>query len=179
MIQRGHIDRTELDDQDLSLLARHGDSVSLNELWERAIPVIERLAGCFTRKYDWISHEDMVQGVLLEFPKIFKRYKPNKGVKVSKYLYLSFYRACQDYLRKEDPLGVKIPQKQKYPHFIHLSEFDESPELSEAIINDGVKRLGTKKYAASLEEGPAVNLGLRMSDGFTVHDLCYHGEWYG
>ncbi len=151
--KRGDIQMAELSDDDMAILARFGDPEALSSLWERFIPLAARVARLFANptNYHWINADDLAQSVLAEFPKIIKRYKPYhpKQVGIRQYLYFSFYRASQDALRKEDPLGVQIPQKKKYPKWSHLCgigntdafEHDDSQSGYAQIVYDGYDRL--------------------------------------
>ena len=110
---------------ELALLSRFGSAEAERVLWSKSLPIVNRIAGHFHGKYPWVERDDIAQSVALEFPKIIRRFKPELAPKgVSYYLYFSFYRAAQDHMRREDPLGVRIPQKRKYPKYFHLSGED-------------------------------------------------------
>lgn len=107
-------------------------------LWERYYEVAERVAKQFGQKYPHLDSEDLGQSVVMHFPKIVERYDPKHG-NFDRYAKISLYRACQDECRKDDPLGIQIPQKSHYPMFVHLSAFEMAdPEL---VINDGLSRI--------------------------------------
>lgn len=127
-------------DEELALLAVHGDSEAFGLLWERTIPTARRLGKFFHRRYPWIEAAEISQGVLIDFPKILNRYDPEKGVLWAKYSYISYYRACQDFLRKHDPIGIKFPQRKHYPGWCSLDAIHGGRNTDQVII-DGLKRL--------------------------------------
>lgn len=141
--KRGKLELSEILDDDLAILAVFEDSEAMDELWTRMIPLVERVTRLFVNRYPWIDHNDLTQSVLVEFPKIIKRFNPNheSGNPIRKYLYHSFWRASQDALRKEDPLGIQIPQKMPYPEWLHLSNYSEHSELIEAVTLEGYERI--------------------------------------
>ena len=136
----------ELSTDDLAVLASNGDSEALSLLWVAAIPRIRKMARRFTARYPWVDTGDLAQSVLLQFPKIVRRYKWKKARGWERYLSCTIFRATQDELRKEDPLGVKIPQKKRYPAWRRLSDFCALDRgcgdgASESVIIDGYKNL--------------------------------------
>jgi DNA-directed RNA polymerase specialized sigma subunit len=109
-------------DDEIALLSKYGDSEALSILWQSVLPTINRIAGYFHAKYPWIEQEDIAQSIALEVPKIVRRFNPARATHgVKRYFYFAFYRAAQDTLRREDPLGVRIPRKRRYPPFAHLT----------------------------------------------------------
>ena len=148
------IDFSLMPEDDIALISRFGDREAFEILWQRAIPQVERIAGRFTGKYPWIEHDDLTQNILVAFPKIVARYDPwrakERRITWNKYLYFAFYRAAQDALRREDPLGVGIPQKARYPAWCRLSEISDSQNLIESIVLDGI---------AAIDRGEACVLG--------------------
>lgn len=143
--------------EELAFLAKHGDSESMRHLWESCLPTIDRIAGYFHARYPWIDQEDISQAIALEVPKIIRRFNPNKATQGAKrYFYFGFYRAAQDCLRREDPLGVKIPHKRRYPSFSHLCgamgvRHGEATNFDETVIR-GLENLD-KGYVLDMEPG--------------------------
>lgn len=111
-------------------------------LWGRFYDLTLRRAGKFGRKYRHIDAEDLANSATMHFPKIVNRYDPKQGG-FERYATISIYRACQDELRKDDPLGVQIPQREHYPMFTHLSAFDhlDSETYVSGIVEDGMTRI--------------------------------------
>lgn len=132
-------------EDDLAILSFLGDDSAISRLWEQSIPLAGRVARLFTRRYGWIVHEDLTQSILVQVPRIIARFKPDvareKQITWSKYLYFALYRACQDELRRHDPLGVKIPRKKMYPNWCVFSELTDSSEHLDAIVDEGLKRI--------------------------------------
>ena len=182
--KRGKIDFDTLGEDETALLSHFGDTEAFNILWAASIPQVERIAGLFVRRYPWISHEDLVQTVLCDFPKLVSRYDPEKArtrnITWNKYLYFAFYRAAQDALRREDPLGVKIPQKARYPSWRRFSELTSSQALLEAIVIDGLDKIDRGDDAIlDPENSPDENSyeGLRRQTASPeYHDHVYHGK---
>lgn len=86
-------------------------------LWQYMLEKTQKIAAKFCKKYYWIDGEDLTHNVLMNHKqKIFDRYNigDKSNTSFSKYSYHAIYRAAQDELRKEDPLGMKIPQKKKH-----------------------------------------------------------------
>jgi hypothetical protein len=161
--KRGDIQVADLSDNDIALLARFGDDEAFAALWQRSIAIAEKVTHKFANKYDWINQDDLTQSVLAEFPKIINRYKPNhpKQVGIRQYLYFAFYRATQDALRKEDPLGIRIPQKNKtYPKWSHLSTVERKVDSGrrggrlgiEGLVLDGMNRID-RGFEVNLDNG--------------------------
>lgn len=132
---------SKLTDDELALLAHHGDSEAVSVLWERLVDLVSRLARSFCQKYPHIDFDDLSQSILLHVPKIIDRYVVGK-TPFRRYAAVTLYRAGQDELRKNDPLGVRIPQKTHYPEFTHLSIFTGHEDQSiDVIVNDGIDRI--------------------------------------
>lgn len=140
--------------EEVALLSKHGDTEALKILWEQSLPTIDRIAGHFHRRYPWIEQEDISQAVASCFPKIIRRFDPEKATSgVNRYLYFAFYYAAQDFLRHQDPLGVAIPYKKPYPHFVHFSSLtneDWSPLVMEEIITKAADNMD-RGYPPDLE----------------------------
>lgn len=147
------LDLSKASNHELAILAHFGDEEGSTHLWERLSDLAGRIAMSFRNKYPWIDAQDLKQSILLTYPKIVNRFDHTK-VKFDKYVAISFYRAAQDELRKEDPLGIGIPQKSKYPKYAHLSDFWDGTEEDDfsldGFISDGIKRLD-KGYVCSRE----------------------------
>lgn len=176
MVALGKIDLDTLPPDDAALIAHFGDDEATQFLWRQATIKVERIAGLFVRRYSWISHEDLCQEALIVFPKILARYNPAKGTSWDKYLYFSVYRACQDALRREDPLGVRIPQKSRYPSWRRLSEISESNALLEGIVLDGINKIDRGEifsYDSSDENYDQFRQAKPPSE---YHDMVYHGS---
>jgi hypothetical protein len=108
--------------------------VQLRDLQElitaHAIGLAERIAKKTVRKYPWIDPDDLRQELIIPLPRWIERYNPKDRSKTSwsKYLYhkLNFY--VKDVLRREDPVGIKWPQREQYPTWFRLG--DQSGRLS-------------------------------------------------
>lgn len=110
--------------EEVAMLSKYGDPEALSRLWESTLPTIDRIAGYFHAKYPWIEQEEIAQSLSLEVPKIVQRFDPMKARQgVKRYFYFALYRAAQDFFRREDPLGVRIPHKRRYPSFAHFGGF--------------------------------------------------------
>ena len=103
------------------------------EVYTRALPIAQNIAGRYAKKYDWISAEDLVQNLMFEIPTIMYAYRDDdaSGNPWSKYLFYKLYFKAKDYLRKEDPVGIKWPQKKQYPKWHRLG--DESLDGFEVV----------------------------------------------
>lgn len=139
-----------LHEDHLAVLARYGDRDAAKLLWELSIPQVGRVTHSFAARYPWINHNDLTQDVLADFPKFLKRYDPTKAHSWNKFLYFTIYHAAQDALRKEDPLGVRIPQKKPYPAWRRLSDLADDPYILEGVVLDGLTNLD-KNYTTNLE----------------------------
>lgn len=129
---------------EVALLAKYGDEAAYSYLWEAIIPNVSAVTKSFAARYPRINQEDFEQSVLCAFPKILRRYDPYRGKAFEIYLYFSAYRLCQDLLRANDPLGVKIPQKAPYPKHFNLSELDQL--TLEQTINDGLDNIDRCRF---------------------------------
>jgi len=183
--KRGKISLAHISQDDAALLARHGDTEALSFLWSLAIPQVERIAGLFVRRYPWIDHDDLTQTMLAEFPKLVARFRPcqarAKKITWNKYLYFALYRTGQDALRREDPLGVSIPQKAKYPSWRRFSEITDSSNLTEQIIVDGLAKIDRGDSAVLDADIPAPDENNRdacksSKKSQEYHDYIYHGN---
>jgi hypothetical protein len=114
--------------------------VQLRDLQElitaHAIGLAERIAKKTVRRYPWIDLEDLRQELIIPLPRWIQRYNPSDKSKTSwsKYLYhkMNFY--VKDVLRKEDPVGIKWPQREQYPTWFRLG--DQSGRLSSSSSRD-------------------------------------------
>lgn len=122
MVQVGIFNWQTMVLDEVALLAKHNYGEAMSATWQRVIPQVQRVSGSICAKYPWVDAEDIIQNVLVEVPKLIRRWKPEKGKNFDRYMYFSIYRATQDALRRLDPLGVQIPQKKPYPSYRHLSE---------------------------------------------------------
>lgn len=136
------IDLDRVTEEEVALLAVHGDKEAYGYLWAKSESTAQRLGLFFQRKYPWVDGADIAQGVLLCFPKIISRYDPEKGTPWKKYCYHCYYRSAQDFLRKLDPLGIKYPQRKHYPAYVSTEQV-----LDEQAIIDGLKSLDNGKQA--------------------------------
>ena len=128
---------------EIALLGKHGDPEALRIFWESILPMIDRIAGHFHKKYPWVDARDISQSVACEVPKMIKRFDPDKATKgVNRYFYFAIYRAAQDHLRKEDPLGVGIPHRMKYPAFGHLSDIAPPSSKSKSLVENEIIQRG-------------------------------------
>lgn len=123
------LDFGELDDDEMFEHSRR----AAVEVFTRAVPIARKLAVRYCRKYDWVNPEDLAQNMILEVPRFMYSYDPcnASGTSWSKYLFHKFYFLAKDLLRKEDPLGVKWPQKKVYPKWHRLA--DEALEGFEVV----------------------------------------------
>jgi hypothetical protein len=103
------------------------------EVYTRALPIAKKIAERYAKKYDWISAEDLTQNLMYEIPSIMYAYRDDdaSGNPWSKYLFYKLYFKGKDYLRKEDPVGIKWPQKKQYPKWHRLG--DESLDGFEVV----------------------------------------------
>lgn len=141
--------------EEITLLSKHGDSEAMSRLWESTLPTIDRIAGYFHAKYPWIEREEIAQSLSLEVPKIVQRFDPMRARQgVKRYFYFAFYRAAQDFFRREDPLGVRIPHKRRYPSFAHFGGFcfEDGQKLKslDEIIARGLDNMD-RGYLADVE----------------------------
>lgn len=108
--------------------------VQLRELQElitaHAIQLADRIASKAVRKYSWLCADDLRQELVIPLPRWIARFNPKdkSGTTWSKYLYhkMNFY--LKDVLRREDPVGIKWPQREQYPTWFRLG--DQSSRLS-------------------------------------------------
>lgn len=105
-----------------------------------AIELAERIARKTARKYPWIDPDDLRQELIIPLPRWIASYNPEDKSKTtwSKYLYhkLNFY--VKDVLRREDPVGIKWPQRKQYPTWFRLG--DQSGRLSSSSSHDEESR---------------------------------------
>ena len=111
---------SELDD-DAMFAVSHA---AAQEVYTRAQPIARKLAARACKKYDWVNVDDLTQNLMLEIPRFMFAYDPHSPSKTSwsKYLFHKLYFYVKDLLRKEDPLGVKWPQKKVYPKWHRLAD---------------------------------------------------------
>lgn len=149
------LDLAKISEDDLAIIACNGDRPAIRFLWEASTPLVAKLTGRFASRIGgWIDWQDVRQNVMLEVPKIIKRYKPALAKKGwSRYLACSLYRATQDVLRREDPLGVSIPQKKSYPVFCRLTDLTCDPVMLDMIVNKGAQNLDAGHV---MQEGPCI-----------------------
>lgn len=123
-VKRGRIDLTQITDEELAILARHGDKQAFTHLWAKIIPAVKKVVNRFAKNSVWVrnNREDIVQGVLTKYPVFIKRYDAEKlSTTFSKWLHHTLVRITQDVLRQQkDMLGISIPQKTPYPVWSHL-----------------------------------------------------------
>lgn len=112
--------KEEQEIQDLCVAVK----VGMVEIWKRLLPVAQRIAANYVKKYTWIDPEDLSQKMLLIVPEIVRQYQIGNaaGNSFSKYAYHRLYYEAKDCLREEDPLGIKWPQKKKYPEWHRLGD---------------------------------------------------------
>ncbi len=112
--------KEEQEIQDLCVAVKIGQA----QIWQRLHPIAQRIAANYCKKYTWIDPEDLAQQMLLIVPEIIKRYDFDNtaGNSFSKYAYHRLYFEAKDCLREEDPLGIKWPQKKKYPEWHRLGD---------------------------------------------------------
>lgn len=87
-----------------------------------AVHLARRIAHKTVLRYSWIDEDDLQQNLLLGLPRFLDRYRPNDKSKTawSKNLYFRFIFFVKDILRREDPLGIRWPQRQHYPSWFRL-----------------------------------------------------------
>jgi DNA-directed RNA polymerase specialized sigma subunit len=118
------IDYESLTSNDLVLLVHAGDNRAFEILCLSILPVAERIARNYARRYTWLDHEDIRQETLLAIHRIIKGFRPGKGASLEKYVYHRITYEVKDVLRCEDPLGISWPQKGKghYPEWHRLGD---------------------------------------------------------
>jgi len=138
------IDLSKMETDDVFLLARRANV----EVYERALPVAQKVARAYCRRYDWISVDDLVQDLMFEIPRVMYGFREDNaaGNNWSKYLYFKLGFKAKDILRREDPLGISHPQKKAYPQWHRLGDeslsgFDPKDhrsdvELPEEMVED-------------------------------------------
>lgn len=149
-------------EDDLALEAKQGNTQAFSKLWELSVPRISRIAAKVCKRYPWIASEDVAGEVHLQFPKLFKRWKPERGTKWSKFAGISVYRAVQDVLRKEDPLGIKLPIKSRYPEWRRLGDLRKDfrdgfrqTSCVDGLLSDGIDRIDRGyEFTPGDEESP-------------------------
>jgi DNA-directed RNA polymerase specialized sigma24 family protein len=119
-------------------------------VYERALPLAEKVARAYCKRYKWICPDDLTQDLMYEIPRIMYRYREDNaaGNSWSKYLYHRLHFLAKDVLRKEDPLGISFPQKREYPSWHRLGDesldgFDpidirETIEDVEVVLKDEI-----------------------------------------
>jgi DNA-directed RNA polymerase specialized sigma subunit len=147
------LDLSKATNHELAILAHFGDEEGSSHLWERLTTLAGKIAMTFVKRYPWVAFDDLNQSILLTYPKIISRFDPSKA-KFEKFVAISFYRAAQDELRRQDPLGIGIPQKSHYPAYTQISNVEsrlckrDNPQMLDEIINAGVERI-RKGYKCS------------------------------
>lgn len=123
------LDIESLDNDQLFAVSRE----LAHAVFVRSIPIARKLAARYCKKYGWVNPDDLAQTMILEVPRFMYSYNPNNasGTSWSKYLFHKLYFLAKDLLRKEDPLGVKWPQKKVYPKWHRLA--DEALEGFEVV----------------------------------------------
>jgi DNA-directed RNA polymerase specialized sigma24 family protein len=113
-------DFSELNVDEMFMLARRANT----EVFERALPIVQKVARAYCRRYEWINQEDLVQDLMCEVPRVMYGYREDNdaGNVWSKYLYWRLQFKAKDVLRREDPLGISHPQKRKYPAWHRLGD---------------------------------------------------------
>lgn len=178
MAKQGKIDVTKLTDEELAILARHGDKKAFAYLWEKIIPDVRKVVNRFAKNSGWVrsNREDVAQGVLCKFPTFIKRYDADKlSTTFSKWLHHTLVRITQDVLRQQkDSLGICIPQKVPYPTWTHLGSFSESASVDmEWEIHEGIKRIDRGEQP-NLD--PSSNLDfVRPKKGIVTTDIPF--DW--
>jgi DNA-directed RNA polymerase specialized sigma subunit len=124
---------------ELVTTAKAGDNNAVNQLWEGSFATIQKAASQVARRSSHnITEDDLTSEVVIEFPKILRRFQPERGVKWEQYIYYAAYRAAMDRVRASDPLGLGHPivrrGRKGYP--VWCSSVDFSPEQLEAGIRN-------------------------------------------
>ncbi len=145
----------EIELQTLAVSAKSGCEESKKRVFEKLLPVAERIARTYCDKYNWVDAEDLAQEMLLVVPGIIRRYDPSNsaGNSFSKYAYHRLYFEAKDCLRQEDPLGIKWPQKKHYPEWHRLG--DEGFETFEVMANDADSQISETEVLSDLAAGRA------------------------
>lgn len=151
MAKQGKINLTAITDEELAILARHGDKKAFAYLWEKIIPDVRKVVNRFAKNSVWVrsNREDVAQGVLCKYPTFIKRYDADKlSTTFSKWLHHTLVRITQDVLRQQkDSLGISIPQKMPYPQWSHLGGLvsHRGPGMArsdiEWQIEEGIRRI--------------------------------------
>lgn len=119
-------------DDSIAILRAVQDAIT-----EHAIVLAKRIAAKTVRKYQWIDGDDLQQELLIPVQRWIGTFAVDHSSNTSwsKYLYhkMNFY--VKDVLRREDPVGIKWPQREHYPTWFRLGE--QSGRLGEAQGDDG------------------------------------------
>ncbi len=99
-----------------------------SEIFEHAAILTRQIVQKTVGKYPWISGDDLQQELLMRIDFFADRFDPTKGNSWVKNMYfrLNFY--VKDVLRKEDPVGIKWPQREHYPQWFRLGCHDGRQE---------------------------------------------------
>lgn len=134
------------------LLAQTGDEAAKWRVWEAAVPVAQKIAQRYCAQYFWVDDHDLSADMLLALPRFISTYDQKNSSKTdwSKYLFFKLNFYAKDCLRREDPVGLRWPQKRAHPEFHRLGDFSlvgfdapdtrECKSIDEQI--DGVAGLG-------------------------------------
>jgi hypothetical protein len=91
-----------------------------DEIWALSAMLCGQIAARTVGKYPWIAAEDLQQNMLLKTEHFARVYDPARSSCFSKHLWWKFNFYVKDVLRREDPLGVRYPQRDHYPEWFRL-----------------------------------------------------------
>ena len=122
------------------IAARSGDADAIARLWEMVLPMAKRRAQITARRYAWLDADDLENSVLLKFPRMVEIFDLDGKNPFKKYVYFSLVNRMKDVLRREDPLGIRYPQKRHYPEWHRLGDecfdgFDQESAEQEPLQN--------------------------------------------
>ncbi len=92
------------------------------QIWLRSEQIVSTLATKTVAKYSWIDREDLIQNMLLKTDYFATVYDPARNPVFTKHLYWKFAFYVKDVLRREDPVGIRAPQRQHYPTWFRLGD---------------------------------------------------------
>lgn len=115
-----------LDEEFRELAAAVGQTEALRLLRGKVWELSSFIAGAVARKtvarYRWLVVEDLQQQMLLKTDHFAAIYDSNRSSSLAKHLWWKFSFYIRDVLRCEDPLGVRYPQRERYPDWYRLGE---------------------------------------------------------
>lgn len=163
-------------DAELVRAAKEGDVDARNQLVFAQQVRIRRIAARTQRKYSWIDADDVAQHLSIFVMRAIDRYDASIGTIWDKYIWFRMIGAAQDWLRAQDPLGIKWPHRQHYPNFAFGSQLEGSESGS---TNSGWVRISypqdvTESDVSAMVER-AIELEPRMLEPDALRLAVLHG----